>query len=494
MTLSIRRLFVTAAAIGMATVESVSFTPLPAAGAPPQISRIGLAPCHIDLLAEQVLCGVHEVFADRGGQTGGRVPIHVAVLPALRRRVEPDPLFLLAGGPGQGARGLGPLAARYFREIRRHRDIVLVDLRGTGASGALECGAADNETAFLNEADAAGLARRCLQEIDADPRLYTHRESLADLNEIRAALGYDRINLWGGSWGTRAALLFALRYPEVTRTVILDGAAALTLGFPNTASADAQRALDRLIDRCREDADCRRAFPEPRAAIDRFFQRFNAGQVTVTIRHPRTHAPESVTLSRGVAADIIRGALYTPRDAAAVLYLISTAADGDFTPLLAQLVRTASVTTDDMALGATMAVLCSEDLPSVAAIDFATEAAGSLFGTTYADVWRARCGAWRAGPALPESTTATSHVPALILSGGHDPVTPPAAGERMARHFTHHRHVVVANAAHNASFSGCAPALIARFLADGQGDDLDDACTGRVAWPAFVVSTAGTHP
>ena len=231
MTPGIRRLLVAAATVGVATVESVSLSPLPTAGAQPQVSRIDLTPCHIDLLAEQVLCGVHEVFADRERRSGARVPIHVAVLPALRRRIEPDPLFLMAGGPGQGARGLAPVAARYFREIRRHRDIVLVDLRGTGASGPLQCGAAGNEVAFLKEEDAAALARQCLQEIDGDPRLYTHQESLADLNEIRAALGYDRINLWGGSWGTRAALLFALRYPEVTRTVILDGAVALTHGI-----------------------------------------------------------------------------------------------------------------------------------------------------------------------------------------------------------------------------------------------------------------------
>ena len=494
MTPGIRRLLVAVATVGVVTVESVSLSPLSTAGAQPQVSRIGLTPCHIDLLAEQVLCGVHDVFADRERQSGARVPIHVAVLPALRRRIERDPLFLMAGGPGQGARGLAPVAARYFREIRRHRDIVLVDLRGTGASGPLQCGAAGNDDAFLKEEDAADLARQCLREIDADPRFYTHQQSLADLNEIRAALGYDRINLWGGSWGTRAALLFALRYPEVTRTVILDGAVALAMGFPRTAAADAQAALVRLIDRCRDDARCRTTFPDPRAEIDRFFQRFSGGKAAVTIRHPRTHAPASGTLSRGVAADILRGALYTPRDAAAVLYLIRQAADGDFAPLLAQLVRTASVTTDDMALGATMAVLCSEDVPSVAAIDFAAEAAGSVFGTTYADVWRARCVAWRAGPPLPESAAITSEVPALILSGGADPVTPPRAGELMTRHFTRHRHVVVPNAAHNASFSGCVPALIAKFLADGHGDGLDVACTSRVAWPAFVENTAGAQP
>ena len=493
MTSSIKRWLGAAALAGIATVDSVSWSPVPAR-AQTQLPGLSLTPCHIDLLPEQVLCGIHEMFTDRERNSGARVPIHVAVLPALRRQVEPDPLFLMAGGPGQGARGLAPAAARYFREIRRHREIVLVDLRGTGASGPLSCGAAGNEFAYLKEEDAAELTRRCLQEVDADPRFYTHRESLADLNDIRTALGYRRINLWGGSWGTRAALLFALRYPEATRTVILDGAVALNMGFPKTASADAQAALDRLIDRCREDSACRTTFPDPRAEIDRFLRRFDGDRVTVTIRHPRTHAPESLTFSRGVAVDIIRGALYTPRDAATVLYLIRQAADNDFAPLLAQMVRTASVTTDDMALGATMAVLCSEDLPLAATTDFATEAVGSVFGTTYADVWRARCAAWRAGPPLQESPAMTSEVPALILSGGQDPVTPPRAGELMASHFRRPRHLMVANAAHNASFSGCVPALIAKFLADGHGDGIDEACTSRVGWPPFVVGTAGTDP
>src|SRR5688572_30320795 len=174
MTLRFRRWLAAVAVVGMTTVESVSLSPLPAASAQPQRSRISLAPCHIDLLAEQVFCGVHEVFVDRERKSGGRVPIHVAVLPALRRRVEPDPLFLLAGGPGQGARGLAPVAARYFREVRRHRDIVLVDLRGTGHSGALQCGAPGDEIAFLKEEDAAALARQCLREIESDPRFYTH--------------------------------------------------------------------------------------------------------------------------------------------------------------------------------------------------------------------------------------------------------------------------------------------------------------------------------
>jgi pimeloyl-ACP methyl ester carboxylesterase len=470
-------------AVLAASCSSVSPTPLT------------LEPCHIDGLKEEVRCGTHDVFEDRAGKVGRRLSIKFAVLPALRRIVQPDPLFVLAGGPGQGAQGMAPVAARYFKAIRRHRDIVLVDLRGTGASHALTCRSKDDEIALLSRTDFADQGRLCVQELGADPRFYTHRESLADLDEIRRLLGYERINLWGGSWGTRAALLYALRYPAAVRTITLDGAVPLTLEFPRTASATAQQALDRLIEACATDDTCRSAFPDPAADLDAMSRRFtDAAPITVTVPHPRTNAPTTATLTRGLVFDILRGALYVPRDAVAVMVLVRAAAEGNFAPLMAQYVRTASFTTDDMAFGATFSVLCSEDVPHVAGVDFQRDAHGSRFGTTYADGWRARCADWPAGAGLDEAPDAASRAPALILSGTRDPVTPPATGELMRRHFPRNLHVVVPAAAHNASFTGCVPELIATFIDRGTGDGLDAACAATPAWPPFVVSTAGSRP
>ena len=121
-----------------------------------------------------------------------------------------------------------------------------------------------------------------------------------------------------------------------------------------------------------------------------------------------------------------------------------------------------------MALGATYSVLCSEDLPRTADVDFAAAATGSFFGTVYPDGWRARCRDWPAGRPLDTRGATTSRAPALILSGEHDPVTPPRTGTAMARHFESSWHVVVPGAAHNTSFSGCVPDLIARFIAQRQ--------------------------
>jgi pimeloyl-ACP methyl ester carboxylesterase len=147
-----------------------------------------------------------------------------------------------------------------------------------------------------------------------------------------------------------------------------------------------------------------------------------------------------------------------------------------------------------MALGATMSILCSEDLPGAETVDFAGLAGGSFFGTTYADVWTARCREWPRGTAFRADAASVSRAPALILSGLHDPVTPPRTGQEMARHFTSSWQVVVPGAAHNASFSGCVPDLIAGFIERGNAEGLDTSCATRVAWPAFVTSDAGTRP
>jgi pimeloyl-ACP methyl ester carboxylesterase len=461
---------------------------------PGGLHPLALAPCHLARLSEEVLCGEHEVFEDRDAGAGRTLSIQVAVMPPLRRAAESDPLFILAGGPGQGARGFAPVAARFFRKVRRTRPIVLVDLRGTGASGKLDCPRDGDEIAFVAgfflEPAAVG---RCAEGVGADPRRYVHAEALADLDDIRQRLGYARINLWGGSWGTRAALLYAMTYAASVRTVVLDGAVPLSMAFPRTAAMTAERAFERLLDVCRAEPSCTAAHASTGAEFREWLTSLEHPRKTL-IRHPRTGAPITVTPSRDLVAEVVRVALYTPADAARILQIIRQAIEGDFGPLIAQAVRSASWSTDDMALGQTMAILCSEDLPMVADADFTQDAVGTFAGSSYARLWRQRCSQWPAGKAIAIDRAATSPIPALILSGQHDPVTPPETGEAMGRHFPNHSHIVVSGAAHNASFAGCVPDLIASFIARGSVDGLDASCVARVAWPPVVVSHAGTLP
>lgn len=456
--------------------------------------RLQLEPCHLDGLSEQVLCGIHEALEDRAAAAGRTIPIHVAVLPALRRSAAADPLFVLAGGPGQGARGYAGLVARYFKEVRRTRAIVLADLRGTGDSHPLECPLPDDAIAALARGPHLflGDARACLAALDADVRHYTHASALADLDEVRRRLGYAQINLWGGSWGTRAALLYALTYPDAVRTVVLDGAVPLDASFPAAVAPAAQRALDLLHDRCAADPACAAAFPHPARDLETLLARLERDAVKAALRHPRTGAAVRVPFTRDTVAEIVRVALYTPQDAARLPLAIRRALDGDFAPLAAQFAHSAGWSSTGMALGSTMAILCSEDVPVAELDGFGDH--GSFVRSAYADAWRARCEGWPAGPPIAFGRDAVSTAPALILSGLHDPVAPPSSGNAMARHFPNHEHLVVPGAAHNASFTGCAPDLIAEFITRGGAGTLDAACLADTPLPPLVLDHAGGRP
>lgn len=451
-----------------------------------------LVPCHLEHLAEEVLCGTHEVFENRETGSGRRLRIQFAVLEPLRRSADPDPLFILAGGPGQGARSYAPIAARFFKKVRRTRAIVLVDLRGTGGSHPLEChiggDALDSLDSLLGGDE---MAATCLKTLDADPRHYTHKDALRDLDEIRQLLGYERINLWGGSWGTRAALLYAAVYPKAVRSLALDGAVPLDMEFPRSVARDSERALDLLVAACSRDHDCAAAYPDARGALSRLLERLERKPLTVEAPHPQTGELTTVTLGRPALAEIVRVALYTPTDASRLLRILLHAGQGNLRPLMAQVVKSASTSTDSMALGATLSILCSEDMPLVRNADFDGEGRGTFVGSSYADAWRSRCKVWPIGEALKLEPALRLEAPALILSGYHDPVTPARWGEAMRRHFPNSLHIVVPGAAHNASFSGCVPDLIAEFIKRGRGEGMDTSCAEQVAWPPFVTSDAG---
>lgn len=460
------------------------------AGCAAPLGRLPLTPCHLDGLSEEVLCGTERVPEDRAVPQGATIDIHVAVLPALRREAAPDPLFILAGGPGQGARSYAPVVARAFADVRRTRDIVLVDLRGTGASNPLRCPEdPDPLTPLITPLDHARDAARCLAHLDPDPRLYTHVHALADLDQVRARLGYDDVNLWGGSWGTRSALLYALAYPASVRRVVLDGAVPLSQHFPEAVVPLTERAWSLLVDSCLADAGCRQTHSTIRADVARVLAQLRGAPARVAVDHPITGKRVQATLTADGVSEMMRSAMYTPADATRLFQAVTHAANGDFGPLLAQALRVAASSTDTMAAGQTMSILCSEDVPAPGHLRQVDQT--STLGSGYVDAWVARCAAWPRGDRVAVEDDATSRAPALILSGHHDPVTPPGSGEAMGRHFPSHRHLVVPGAAHNTSFRGCVPKLIAEFLDGADPAALDSACVERSQWPGFVLRDTG---
>jgi pimeloyl-ACP methyl ester carboxylesterase len=463
---------------------------VPPRAAPP----LALAPCTLERLDERAECGVVQVLEDPGRPEGRRLGIHVAVLRARTAAPAPDPLVVLAGGPGQGARSYAGTFARLFRALRRQRDLVFVDLRGTGASHALRCPEPGDDADPLLWRLATADVAACREALDADVRFYAHEHALADLDRVRHALGYTRVNVWGGSYGTRAALLYALAHPARVRTLVLDGAVPLAQRFPLSVPADARRALDRLLARCAGDTACAHAYPDLGGTIERLIADLQQPR-RVTLAHPVTHRSWTIDLDWRSVASALRTFLYSPSHASLVPHVATRAAHGDWAPFFALLADMSAATVDTMALGLTLSVLCTEDVPRIAPGEIATSTADTWLGRAEIAWWTSACRDWprHPVPGVFETAQPILPMPALILSGDNDPATPPRWGEGMAAHFESARHLVLP-VAHNTTFSGCVPRLITQFIAEADANALDERCVAAIAWPAFTITSSGPRP
>jgi pimeloyl-ACP methyl ester carboxylesterase len=455
-----------------------------------------LRPCTSDEAPTDAYCGTLSVYENREARAGRQLALNVVVLPALGRAANPDPLFFLAGGPGQGAAKMARDVGGIFRQVRRDRDIVLVDQRGTGKSNPLNCRSENNSLREVTESEEASLdrLRRCLEGYDADVRLYTTPVAMDDLDDVRAHLGYQRINLYGGSYGTRAALVYLRQHPDRVRSMILDGVAPTDMRLPLYSARDAQRALDKLLADCESDVPCRSAHPGLAARVRALLQRLEAAPPRVRLVNPRTGVDEEAVVEARIVASILFGALYSPLTASLVPTLIADAEQNDFSSLFA-LAYAGDGAGDNMSVGMQLSVLCSEDASRVTAADVAREAAGTVFSTHLFGGQLRACEMWPKGRVDDAYyQPVASDVPTLILSGDADPVTPPGWGDAVAKHLTNARHVAVRATGHGVVATPCGQLLIREFLQRGATAELDTDCVTTVRRPPFFVSPAGPDP
>ncbi|HEU0124374.1 MAG TPA: alpha/beta hydrolase [Bryobacteraceae bacterium] len=437
-------------------------------------------------------CGVYEVWENRSAKTGRKIPLKIVVFPALKRDAAQDPLFFLAGGPGQGAASIAEMAREMVRRIGAGRDLVFVDQRGTGKSNPLECGEHDSPTEESAEA-AINRMRACLDTLKkkADLTQYTTPIAMDDLDDVRAFLGYQTINLYGGSYGTRAALVYARRFPSRTRAVILDGVAPTDMQLPLYMARDGQRAMDLLLKDCEESKPCGDRFPRLR---ERLAALLAAPPRRVRFVHPRTGKEEEVEVKRLVLGTAVFSALYSPKITALIPLLVEQAEKGNYAGFFA-LGAIFDSSSTPMAQGMHFSVVCSEDAPRIAAGAVQREAASTFLGPGMAE-WREKvCDFWPRGAVDPSFYGNTpSDIPALILSGNLDPVTPPSWGASIASQWRNARHIVVPGTGHGAAGVGCVPKLTAQFIKDGNASGLDAACIDKVQRPPFFLGPSGPDP
>jgi pimeloyl-ACP methyl ester carboxylesterase len=454
-----------------------------------------LHPCVTDEGPTDGYCGTLAVFENRQTRTGRRINLKIVLLPALSAEGRPDPLFFLAGGPGQGGAEMAALVRQAFRLIQRDRDIVLVDQRGTGKSNPLDCRGDADSLRAINESDAVAFARlrHCLAGYDADVRLYTTTIAMDDLDDVRAYLGYDRLNLYGGSYGTRAALVYLRQHEDHVRSVILDGVAPTNMRLPLFTGRDAQRALDKLLTACEEDDQCRAVYSDLPTRVRSLLARLDARPPRVRLVHPRTGVAEDVDINARFVASILFGALYSPVTASMLPTLVERAERDDFQAMVA--LATAGDQDENMSVGMQLSVVCSEDVPRIAAADLDRERTRSVFGAHLMSGQIKACEFWPRGTVDPTYyEPVVSQVPTLILSGDADPVTPPAWGEDVASHLAHARHLTVPATGHGVIGTPCGARVIRDFLDRGTADGLDAGCFQTITRPPFFLTPAGPDP
>ncbi len=462
-------------------------------------ASLSLERCRLEGVSGQARCGTLEVFEDREAKRGRKLKLHVAVLPALAARPEPDPVFILAGGPGQSATGVAGMVSPALERVRRRRDLVFVDQRGTGKSGLLAC-ELEPETPTLNEKLRAEFdeakTRECAQALsrDHDLRHYGTDVAMDDLDDVRAALGYEQINLWGASYGTRAGLVYLRRHPGRVRAAILDGVAPMALVLPLDAAKDADRALRLLFDACEGDEGCRAAYPSLQPRFEALLAKLEAAPAKVVAPHPVTGEPEEVEVSRDAFIRILRVLLYQPEATSLVPLTVARAAEGDFRPFLAQSEWVSSGFANDVAVGMFMSVVCTEDAPFLDEAEIRKRAEGTYIGPTFALDIAKSCSVWPAGEVAEGfREPVQSDVPVLLLSGELDPVTPPRWAEEAKAHLPNAKHLELPATGHGTLGNACVRKLIERFLDAGNTSVVPDACD-EVTRPPFFVNFAGPRP
>jgi pimeloyl-ACP methyl ester carboxylesterase len=434
-------------------------------------------------------CGVLAVPEDRANRDGPQIELHVAVIPAVKRKPQPDPLFLLAGGPGQSAIETFPAMISLIFPIHEDRDIVLVDQRGTGKSNPLRCLDPDEES--LTDQEALAKLKSCPEQLEADLRFYTTEIAMRDLDAVREALGYETINLYGGSYGTRAALTYLRLFPERVRTLTLDAVVEPGFVIFMDAAQDGQAALEGFFARCEADEACQFTFPHLRTEFEGLLARLEAAPVDITIPHPLTHRPLELTMTRKMIANMVFNTLYAP-DLVATLPLAIHAAyvDENYVPLISQ----AFLVNASLYDGMFYAVTCTEDAPFISAEEAERRSEGSVFGDRTVD-FTAVCAEWQKGEVSPQFRDPVhSDVPVLIFSGEADPITPPRHAEEVAESLSNELHLVFSGMGHGNLASRCSTRIFKDFLESASTASLDTTCVQEIQPPPFFVDFSGPRP
>jgi pimeloyl-ACP methyl ester carboxylesterase len=459
------------------------------AAVPAHPSRSKLQPCKARQDGDEVdaLCGQYQVWENRRAKAGRKITLKVLVLPALGPNPKPDPIVALGGGPGQPASDLTGILSK---EARQDRDFLFVDQRGTGEPDRLQCllGKPGDFQSLFDQLFPLDAVRRCREELSKkyDLTLYTTAAGADDLDEVRAWLGYDKLNLAGYSYGTRMAQVYLKRHPASVRTVTLWGSVPMDEALPISHSAAGQRSLDLVFELCEQDPACHAKFPV-RKDFQAVMARLDKGPIEIEVPHPETRKPTKVRLPREVMTEAIRTVLYNARGSAALPLAFHEAAAGDWKRLGETVVQLRYGSLVGLSQGLFFSVTCSEDMPHITEKEIVTRTAGSFLRDDRVRRQKAACDLWPRAKVEPGyREAARTDLPVLIINGRLDPVTPPDFGRRTVASYPNSLFLEIPYAGHAIS-DDCPVGIAQTFIDRASLKGLDTSCLAGIKPTPFVL-------
>ncbi|HXI85936.1 MAG TPA: alpha/beta hydrolase [Parvularculaceae bacterium] len=459
--------------------------------------ELEIASCKIEGIDVAAECGRLYVFENRKARSGRKIPIEFVRVRATGENPAPDAVFELAGGPGENATQNAAKAIAASKTLQQ-RDLVIVDQRGTGKSNPLDCVKYDlsaRPEAFAEmfeqrffDVDRFRACKDRLSQV-ADLRYYTTSLIADDIDDLRAALGYDKMTLEGGSYGTTLALEIIRRHGDHVRAAVLLGVIPPEINQTQTLARDTQDKLEKLFAACEGDGACSTAFPTFRADFQEVLEKVRAEPVNVVLPHALTHEPVEVRVHYSELVTGLRYALYSTRVSAGLPLAVEEAKAGDYRRISQFLPQVLYLIADFGSEGMWASVRCAEEFPYLDVDRARADAEGTMLGTERIDSGEAICSFWPRG-AIPDNfhEPVRSDVPVLLLAGEVDAATPPWMGELAVKTLKNGRLVIAANSSHwELPGNDCLDGIVAKFIDTASAADIDASCAAEIKRPPFIL-------
>ena len=468
-----------------------------------QLGSVTLTACELTQpnsgLSTAAWCMAFPVPENRADPHGRMITLKLAVLRSSAQVANKDMLVFLAGGPGQAATDSAGAIASMLAPLRAHRDVLLLDQRGTGGSNALTCKGADDETApddsdGLDADKLRNAAAACLKQLRnrADPRYYTTTIAAQDLEDVRKAFGSPQFDLVGVSYGTRMAQQYLMRYPDAVRSVILDSVVPNSQALGEDFARNLDDALRAQFARCTGEPACKQHFGDPDQTLYQLRDALRANPHQVSFRDPESYRTVKRVLNEDSLASVVRIFAYTPATAALLPLSIDAAAHGDVGPLLGQAKILSGDLADLMGSGMQYSVICSEDADLLVP---RPQDADTILGTHMIDALKSVCSVWPKGIRPTDfHQPLKTNTPILLLAGQYDPVTPPRYAEEVARDLPNARVLVLKGQGHSVMATGCTPQLVKHFVEKLDPKTLDAKCLDQLQPTPIFIDFNGATP